>query len=500
MPLVERGRDNVVSAGADRGRLNGQVYTPMSLARRLVRGLRWPRGLMDPACGDGVFLEAAVREAVATGRSEAVGRIVGWDLDPHAVEATRGRLRDVAVELGVPGPGQVGGPKLRVADALEAEPEQPLSVIVGNPPYLESKRMPDALKARIRATCPHAGRGGFDLYAAFVERSSDWLTEDGELVFIVPNRILVTRSTGALRRHLLRLGAVHVEDLSEADVFGTAAAVYPIVLRLLRGGSGYHVGDARFPVELVRDRLGGLLPLPPSDPVLRALLVRTLTDPRIPPLSDRLQVRWTVSFHRAGLRDAYVFDASPDSPHARPFLGGGRFAGNREVEPYEIRWAGSWIDFDEERARRDRNKLPDLALFTEPKVVFTQNARRCRAALDTAGFVLKDTFPLITARPEAHPDDLAWAVLVLNSTLFHVLYESLYGGTRKGGRFLSFLGSYLHPFPFPAAPDGARALHDVLVASPDAPMLRAAAEALVRKAYGVTPDEAALLDRIDVPT
>lgn len=504
MGLVERGRDNLASAGLGKARLNGQVYTPIALATRLVRGRRWGGICLDPACGDGVFLEAAIREAVRQGRPEAVGRVEGWDLDPDAIAMAKLRLSAVCESLGVAGPGQAGGPVLRHGDALEMEPDRPVSLILGNPPYVEAKRMPDALKARIRAVCPHAGRGGFDLYAAFVERCAGWLSDEGSFALIVPNRILVTRSTVALRRWLLELGEVSVEDLSDAGIFGKEAAVYPVVFGLCRGGEpGYVVRGAgqehRFSLPILRDRLAGLLPLPPAQPVLQAMLVRILEDPRCPALSTRLRVRWTVSFHRSGLRDQYVSAVQPDAPAARRFLGGGRFSGNREVLPYRIAWAGSWIDYDRERAKRDGNGLPPLELFEAPKVVLTQNARRCRAALDTSGLVLKDTFPLIARSPSAHADDLPWAVLVLNSALFHVLYEALYGGTRKGGRFLHFLGSYLHPFPFPLPPTGARELHDALVLDPSSEVLQARAESMVRSAYGVLDEEAEALAGLELP-
>ena len=88
---------------------------------------------------------------------------------------------------------------------------------------------------------------------------------------------------------------------------------------------------------------------------------------------------------------------------------------------------------------------------------------------------------------------------MLNSGVFHVVYEALYGGTRKGGNFIHFLGSYLHPFPLPEPPVGATRLHDAIVRRPDDPVLLAQIEDMVRAAYGVTADEAAALDDVDVP-
>ena len=131
-------------------------------------------------------------------------------------------------------------------------------------------------------------------------------------------------------------------------------------------------GESRFDEGLINGRLGGRWPLPP-EPVSGALVSRLLQDVR-GSIGDRFNIRWTISFHASGLREQYVSDQPPDSPHARHFVGGGRFAGNREVEPYHLRWGGTWIDYDMERARRDKNPLPSLSLFLQPKVAICQNA------------------------------------------------------------------------------------------------------------------------------
>ncbi|MCB9682263.1 MAG: Eco57I restriction-modification methylase domain-containing protein [Alphaproteobacteria bacterium] len=486
--MQQRGRDNAASRGRSVARLNGRVYTPQALADAIVAalplrsGTRW----LDPACGDGVFLDALMRRCAALGLADVT--VEGWDVDPAAVQAAQARpvpdgVRYVVVHR----------------DGLAPDGRR-FDGVVGNPPYVESKRMDDGLKARVRAVCPVAGQGAFDLYAAFVERAARLLAPDGVLSLIVPNRLLVTRATAPLRAWLAAQGRVEVRDLSTTGVFD-GAAVYPIVLTLRAGGPpGLAIGAGEGASVVPADVLGRLgvwpLPEPGTGGALLARLVAT-----VPPLGRAIGLRWTVSFHRAGLRDAYVSADRPDSPHARPFLGGGRYAGNREVEPYRVTWAGTWIDHDEARARGDRNALPPLALFTGPKVAVCQNARRARAALDTTGMVLKDTFLL------AHAHDgvdaalwLRWLVLVLHADVTHVVYEQLYAGTRKAGGYLHFLGPYLAALPVPDPPEGARdailRLHDALAAGEP---LQARAEAWVRAAYGVSEAEGAWLDSLDLP-
>lgn len=499
-PLLQ-GRPNQASAGASVQRLNGQVYTPLDLATAVVGGLRWPEGplptLLDAACGDGVFLEAAVRRLSSLGRPEDVVHVHGWDIDPEAVRAARERLDRVCRSLGIE-----ERPVVEHRDAIEAG-QLTVGAFVGNPPYLEAKRMPASMKRRIKARFPVSAWRGFDLYGAFVELGARSLATGGELALIIPNRVLVTTSTGRLRALLLETGRLAVTDLSRTRVFADAA-VYPIVLRLDVGEEHAYVvesleRDAAFTLGLPAiERLGGRLPLP--DPAMLPLLRRLLEDPEaFPPLGEALDVRWTVSFHRAGLRDAYVFEKKPDSPFARPFLGGARFAGNRELAPFGITWKGTWIDHDEERARADRNGLPPLSMFEQPKVVIPQNVRRPRAALDTRGVVLKDTFLAVIPKEGVDPAWLAWLVLVVNSGLFHHLYEAFYGGTRKGGAYLHLLGSYLAPFPLPHPPQGAVELHAARVEDPLDPELESRAEALVRRAYGVTASEGSVLDALELP-
>jgi hypothetical protein len=285
--------------------------------------------------------------------------------------------------------------------------------------------------------------------------------------------------------------------------------VYPVVVMARRGVTpSYRVvawsdpsQGVALPAAVLREQLEGLMPLPPASPGGRSLLARSLAGAPFEPLGRRVDVRWCVSFHKRGLRDEFVFEQRPSPAiDPRPFLGGGRWQGNREVEPYRIAWAGWWIDYDRARARAAGNSLPPPEVHEAPKVVLCQNARRGRAALDRDGLVLKDTFLSLRCRHEQDLADgwLEWLVLVLNSELLHFLYEHLYGGTRKGGGYLHFLSRYVAPLPLPPPldVDRVRAVHAALCAGDGDPR---DAEALVRAAWRVTPEEARALDVYDYP-
>ncbi len=511
-PGAAKAPTSLVGQATSEAKLRGEVYTPLEVALGMVRRMRWPADgprLLDPSCGDGVFIEAAMRRLheldLPSQRAQAILRdqVQGWDTHAPAIASCRERLARVSAELGF------GGviPTVVRRDALVPDAAR-FHAVLGNPPYLEAKRMPAALKAHVKRCCPLSARGAFDLYGAFVERAFAALEPGGELCFIIPNRFLVSAYAEPLRCMLLAESELRVMDLSTSRVFADAA-VYPVVVLARRGAApAYrveawesHARSVTLPAATLRDELGGLMPLPPVSAGGGSLLARSLAGAPFERLDRRLDVRWAVSFHKAGLRDGFVFEQRPlEAVDPRPFLGGGRFQGNREVEPFRIAWSGWWIDYDQPRARAAGNPLPSLEVHAAPKVVLCQNARRGRAALDRQGLVLKDTFLSLRCHDPADLEAawLEWAVLVLNSRLFHYLYEHLYGGTRKGGGFLHFLARYIQPFPMvpPADPSRVRAVHDALEAGEGDPE---EAEALVRQAWGVTTQEAEALDAYGYP-
>jgi hypothetical protein len=171
------------------------------------------------------------------------------------------------------------------------------------------------------------------------------------------------------------------------------------------------------------------------------------------PATDRLDavldIRWTVSFHRAGLREQYVLPQRPDDPSARPFIGGGPFAGNGEVARYRLQWAGWWIRYDTAALQAEKNPLPDPALFEPPKIVICQNGRTLRAAYDDQGYVLKDTFLCGAIRERDHPLCRHPRAIVglLCSRALHFFYAHVFYGGHVNGGYLHFLGSFLVDLP-----------------------------------------------------
>lgn len=230
--------------------------------------------VLDPACGSGIFLVAALEMLAATAESggepnnlSTRGRLAqqhlfGVDIDGEAVEVTklslllavlgdevvdtrasRGLLPDLSNNIRT-GNSLVGNDFDTLMPAVAAIPERraaatpfdfqdafappagsaTFSVIVGNPPYARIQTMaqylPDQLAYfRDSRSGYHSAQGhNFDMYMLFVERSLRLLTPDGRLAFIVPHRF-TSGPAGIPMRELIGPRLTRMVHFGEEQVF-----------------------------------------------------------------------------------------------------------------------------------------------------------------------------------------------------------------------------------------------------------------------------------------
>ncbi|MEN9937758.1 MAG: hypothetical protein RLZZ387_4337 [Chloroflexota bacterium] len=264
----------------------GAYYTPPWLAEYIVEAL-WaqlppgclPRAL-DPTCGSGAFLVAAMRRLAQGARAQGVTGpsllrlatrgVAGLDINPVAVQVARANLLLETLALVAHervGPAEPLELPVFLCDALDLRRERgpgglPLDdasgalpvtfeLVAGNPPWVNWEYLPPAERERTRLLWPQLGlaevRGkekAFskeDVSALFAATAcARHLGEGGLLGFVLPQSLLKSSINGRGFRRF-RLGAdgpplrvVQVDDLVAVRPFEGVAG-RPAVVLLRRG-------------------------------------------------------------------------------------------------------------------------------------------------------------------------------------------------------------------------------------------------------------------------
>lgn len=208
------------------------------------------RPLLEPSCGDGAFLGAAVSRLL---KSEERGGEVNWadpvltdairaaDINTTSIEAAQEMVNRQLREAGCPAvrARRLAESWIVEADFLLSEWPVPFDFVIGNPPYVRVENVPKRVLSRYRelfkTTTDRA-----DLYVAFFEKGLRLLSPTGTLAFICANRFAKNRYGRALRQLIAREYHVrHYLNLEHTQPFLTEVSAYPaiIVLDRAKGGS-----------------------------------------------------------------------------------------------------------------------------------------------------------------------------------------------------------------------------------------------------------------------
>jgi hypothetical protein len=251
---------------AGQRRARGVHYTPVSLADYLTvrvldqtlasQDVQIPLRILDPSCGGGIFLLAALRYLLQRHGKPSPqetldllgGSLFGSDIDTEAIVAARRTLLLAAWDaLRASGNEAVDGglqvPDLRqnivCQDFLASSSSlSQFQAILGGPPFVRLHEMlradPDRVE-RYRAKYRTARSGQFDLFMPFFEEAIHRLAEGGWLGWSVASTFLRTSSGRPLRSLLSGSCAVHeLTEFEDSKVYPDA--VTQIVLVLLEKG------------------------------------------------------------------------------------------------------------------------------------------------------------------------------------------------------------------------------------------------------------------------
>lgn len=200
--------------------------------------------IVEPACGNGEFLEAMIRRLSSScrgqGRSlrDCERSLMAFDLSPGAVAASRERAESVLVGCGWDRDESrdMAQKWVREADFL-LDPELDMvglgggvDFVVGNPPYVRlesiSQETAETYRKRYETMIGRA-----DLYVGFFERALEMLAPGGVCAFICADRWMLNQYGSRLRKFITS-GGFSVEavvEMHRANAFHDEVLAYPAV-------------------------------------------------------------------------------------------------------------------------------------------------------------------------------------------------------------------------------------------------------------------------------
>src|SRR5882672_10229018 len=134
----------------DQDKLRGGYYTSKEVANWLSEwAIRSPNDdILEPSCGDGIFLEAAVNRFAQLGvrGKSAASRLKGVEIVAEEARDARGRLERLV--------GEHARDVVEIADFFgwwQARTQPSFDVVVGNPPFIRYQIFPEPHRSRAMA-------------------------------------------------------------------------------------------------------------------------------------------------------------------------------------------------------------------------------------------------------------------------------------------------------------------------------------------------------------
>lgn len=241
-----------VASGVDPRKARGAYFTPPVLAEFLTQ---WALAqnpnarLLDPSCGEGIFVRAAARELLRLGAApeQLEDRVCGIEIHPESLERTTALLQADGLDAQL-----ISSDILRVVPPTQLfSHHAPYDAVVGNPPYVRYQQQSGAgRKFAAEAALLEGVRlsGLSSSWAPILVHSAAFLAPEGRLAMVLPAELLTVGYAEPIRRWLKnRFAAVRLVLFETLQFDG---ALENVVLLLANGSGGcdsfslYQVHDA----------------------------------------------------------------------------------------------------------------------------------------------------------------------------------------------------------------------------------------------------------------
>ena len=344
-------------------------------------------------------------------------------------------------------------------DAGELKPGYGFDIIIGNPPYVENKKINKKEKEYLTEHYESAYKL-FDYSVPFIEKSIKLLKTGGYFGFIITNKFTITDYGRKIREMLLdKVELKQIIDLSTLLVFKRTSA-YPIILIFKkRKPDKTNVVNLIVSVESEEDFVNkeyktatvkqtelkkipeSLLPVSENLPLCMKILNKA--DMTLGEVVGKNMDYRPLGFtdwrrHLDHLKDAHQSDSL-------------KFIGVGNLDKYAIYWDK---ELGSSRNRYVKKYLPKPHDISDeiwenlktPKILIREVSKNLIAAYDEKGEYVHIT-GMYSISNVNNGFKLKYLLGLINSRLLDFYYSSLYGSSHMAGGYLNYHGSYLKQLP-----------------------------------------------------
>lgn len=347
-------------------------------------------------------------------------------------------------------------------DFAEIINEGGFDIIIGNPPYLENKKIRNVVEKELLKAQYKTAYKLYDLSILFIERSHMLLKETGYFSFIITNKFISTDYGIKIRKLILRETRLkEIIDVSYLPIFKDAAT-YPIILTFSKASTTLDVKNLenKFLIIPKLDKISLLkterfkkikakqsnyysLPkhvfdLTGNFPIISEIIAS--------PKSVRLSDLGRFSYRILGFTDwEKTLELISTKRTSKDDL---KFIGTTNVFQFSIDWKRT-IKLSGKRL--ESTYLPNAKkheaaweTFTKQKILIKEISKRLTASFDPGIFANATGIYMFLPKDEIN---LKLFTLLLNSKLLDFIFSTLFGSTHMAGGYLRFNGSYLNELP-----------------------------------------------------
>jgi len=334
-------------------------------------------------------------------------------------------------------------------------------IIVGNPPYVENKKIASEYKNKLYENFKSAYKL-FDLSVIFIEKSIELMKENSYLSFILPNKFL-SADYGIKIRELLieNIELREIVNVSSLSVFQNAAT-YPIIIYFKKGKSS----DKNEIIIRSFDELDDLLTCNDSNLMkLPQKLISGLPS-NVIPISGNIDLIEFLYSKFKSFKDTFKdlkiiyrpfgflnysknFDNISEEPRSDKDL---LLIGTGSVGKYHIKFNKrikiAKRDLEISYFNYNPTFKPIWQDLNQEKIIFREIAKELTCVYDP-GIFTNITGLYFVRIPSINTEKLYCLLTILNSKLLDTVFKTLFSSLHMAGGYLRFNGSFIKRLPLP---------------------------------------------------